>query len=147
MTFLPVREHQYQAQQFVDYFCRAFRGISIRSAFARWTDTKDFSPRDSVSIWCLVEGEMISGHRNDSEEITVTDRETLLESYCENPSCQVRNFHFYLKPYNRPEIIQAKKLFCPVCGLQTSHWVKPSVFDEPPSSLIASGSEGRRVYE
>ncbi len=62
---------------------------------------------------------------------TVSNRNILLESYCENGACQVRYFHFYIKPYDRQETVRAKELYCPLCGKQTSHWVHPSVYDWP----------------
>ena len=61
--------------------------------------------------------------------IIVDHANRLLESYCENGLCQVRYFHFYIKPYDRVEEVDSKKLFCPLCGQQTSHWVKASVYE------------------
>ncbi len=62
--------------------------------------------------------------------LTVLDFPMLVESYCENSCCQVRYYHFLLSPCDKPETIYAQKLFCPLCGKQTSLWVGPSVFDE-----------------
>ncbi len=64
-------------------------------------------------------------------KIKVSKRNILLESYCENSGCQVRYFHFLIKPLDREEIVHARKLHCPLCGRQTSRWVKPSLYDRP----------------
>jgi len=54
----------------------------------------------------------------------------ILESYCENRGCQVRFFHIAIRPDVRPEIVEAPKLYCPLCGERTSDWVRPSILEK-----------------
>jgi len=57
-----------------------------------------------------------------------------IRSYCENVSCQVRYFRAWIKVYDDEEKVTPSKLYCPLCGGQTSKWVE---FEEPDAKAVA----------
>lgn len=57
-----------------------------------------------------------------------------IRSYCENGSCQVRHFRASIKVYDDEEKVIPSKLYCPLCGGQTSKWVE---FEGPDTKAVA----------
>ncbi len=57
-----------------------------------------------------------------------------IRSYCENSACQACYFRTWIKVDGDEEKVIPSKLYCPLCGGQTSRWVE---FEGPGAKAIA----------